>query len=388
MALPLSYSVRNLWTRRLTTALTASGMALVVLVFAAILMLAQGLQKTLVATGSYDNVVVTRKGAGAEVQSIVDRDQAAIVETEPEIAVGAGGMRLCAKELLVLISLPKRGTGKRSNVTVRGIGPASMALRPQVRLLEGRLPRSGSLEVVAGKSIAKNFTGGGLGEKLRFGMYEWTIVGLFDAGNTAFNSEIWGDAEQLMQAFRRPVYSSIIFKLRDPSRLPEVKERIEANPRLTVDVEQETVYYLKQSEATARFLRILGKALTIIFSLGATIGAMITMYAAVANRTTEIGTLRALGFQRTSILAAFLFEALFLGLTGGLVGLFFASFMQLITISMLNFQTYSELSFSFAFTPGIIIDGLLFSVIMGFVGGLLPAVRAARMNIVDSLRAG
>jgi ABC-type antimicrobial peptide transport system permease subunit len=386
MALPLSYSVRNLWTRRLTTALTASGMALVVFVFAAILMLAQGLQKTLVATGSYDNAVVTRKGAGAEVQSLVDRDQAAIIETEPEIAVGADGQRLCAKELLVLISLPKRGTDKRSNVTVRGIGPASMALRPQVRLLEGRLPRPGSLEVVAGKSVAKNFTGGGLGETLRFGIYEWTIVGLFDAGSTAFNSEIWGDAEQLMQAFRRPVYSSVIFKLRDPARFDAVKERLESNPRLTVDVEEETEYYLKQSETTAKFLRILGNALTIIFSIGATIGAMITMYAAVANRTTEIGTLRALGFQRSSILAAFLFEALFLGLTGGCIGLFLASFMQLITISMLNFQTYSELSFSFAFTPGIIINGLLFSVIMGFAGGLLPAVRAARMNIVDSLR--
>jgi ABC-type antimicrobial peptide transport system permease subunit len=386
MALPLSYSIRNLWTRRLTTALTASGMALVVFVFAAILMLAQGLQKTLVATGSFDNVIVTRKGSGAEVQSAVARDQAAIVETDPEIAVGADGKSLFAKELLVLITLPKRGTDKRSNVTVRGIGPASMALRPQVRLLEGRLPRPGSLEVVAGKSIARNFTGGGLGEKLRFGMYEWTIVGVFEAGDTAFSSEIWGDVEQLMQAFRRPVYSSVIFKLRDPARFEEVRQRLEGDPRLTLDVERETAYYLKQSEAMARFLRILGTSLTIIFSIGATIGAMITMYAAVANRTTEIGTMRALGFQRSSILAAFLFEALFLGLTGGLLGLFLASFMQLITISTLNFQTYSELSFSFALTPGIVIDGLFFSVIMGFAGGLLPAMRAARMNIVDSLR--
>jgi len=388
MALPLSYNIRNLWTRRLTTALTASGMALVVFVFAAILMLAQGLQKTLVATGSYDNVVVIRKGAGAEVQSAVARDQAAIVETDPEIAIGADGRGECAKELLVLITLPKRGTDKRSNVTIRGIGPASMALRPQVRLLEGRLPRPGSLEVVAGKSIAERFTGGGLGEKLRFGMYEWTIVGVFDAGNTAFTSEVWGDVEQLMQAFRRPVYSSLIFKLRDPARLEEVRQRIEGDPRLTLDVERETEYYLKQSEATARFLRVLGISLTIIFSLGATIGAMITMYAAVANRTTEIGTLRALGFKRGSILAAFLFESLFLGLAGGLLGLFFASFMQLITISTLNFQTYSELSFSFALTPGIVASGILFAVLMGFVGGLLPAMRAARMRIVDSLRAG
>jgi putative ABC transport system permease protein len=252
--------------------------------------------------------------------------------------------------------------------------------------VEGRLPRPGSLEVIAGRSIARNFEGGGLGEKLRFGMYEWTIVGVFDAGNTAFSSEVWGDVDQLMQAFRRPVYSSVIFKLRDPARFEEVESRIEGNPRLTLDAERETAYYLKQSEATARFLRILGNTLTIIFSLGATIGAMITMYATVANRTTEIGTLRALGFQRSSILTAFLLEALFLGLAGGLIGLFFASFMQLITISTLNFQTYSELSFSFALTPGIVFNGLFFSVIMGFAGGLLPAVRAARMSIVDSLR--
>lgn len=386
MALPLSYNIRNLWTRRLTTVLTASGMALVVFVFAAILMLAQGLQKTLVQTGSYDNVVVTRKGAGAEVQSVVARDQASVVETDPEIAIGTDGKSQCAKELLVLITLPKRGTGKRSNVTVRGIGPSSWSLRPQARLIEGRLPMPGSLEVVAGTSIARNFQGGGIGEKLRFGIYEWTIVGIMDAGNTAFSSEVWGDVDQLMQSFRRPVYSSMIFKLRDPGRFEEVKSRLEGDPRLTIDAERETDYYLKQSEATARFLRILGNTLTIIFSIGATIGAMITMYAAVANRTTEIGTLRALGFQRSSILGAFLLEALFLGLSGGLVGLFFASFMQFFTISTLNFQTYSELSFSFALTPAIVFNGLAFSVIMGFAGGLLPAVRAARMNIVDSLR--
>jgi putative ABC transport system permease protein len=222
---------------------------------------------------------------------------------------------------------------------------------------------------------------------MRFGMYEWTVVGVFDAGSTAFSSEVWGDAEQLMQAFRRPVYSSMIFKLRDPSLLQAVQQRIEGNPRLTLEAQQETAFYLKQSEALARFLRILGITLTIIFSLGAIIGAMITMYAAVANRTTEIGTLRALGFQRTSILVSFLLEALFLGLIGGCAGVFFASFMQLITIPMMNFQTFSELSFNFALTPDIAFSGLFFGLIMGFVGGLLPAFRAARMKIVDSLRA-
>ncbi len=387
MALPLSYSVRNLWTRRLTTLLTASGMALVVFVFAAILMLALGLQKTLVETGSYDNVVAIRKASDTEVQSAIDRDQAAVVETEPETATGADGKPLLAKEMLVLVTLPRLGSAKQSNVPVRGIGQSSLALRPQVRLVQGRMPRTGSLEVIAGKNVAERFAGVGVGDTLHFGLYRWTVVGIFDAGNTAFSSEVWGDAEQLMQAFRRPVFSSVIFKLRDPSKFEEVRKRLEGDPRLTLDVEQETHYYLKQSEMMAKFLRVLGISLTIIFSLGATIGAMITMYAAVATRTSEIGTLRALGFRRRAILAAFLFEALFLGLAGGIAGLLLASLMQFFTISTMNFQTFSELAFSFSLSPGIVGAGLGFAVLMGFAGGVLPAVRAARMGIVDALRA-
>ncbi len=387
MGLPLSYSIRNLWTRKLTTVLTASGMTLVVFVFAAILMLAQGLQKTLVDTGSYDNVVVIRKASSTEVQSGVDRQQAAIIEAEPEVARGADGKPLLAKEMLVLITLPRRNTVKRSNVPVRGIGAGSLRLRPQVRLVEGRLPHPGSLEVIAGRSVAERFTGGGLGETLHLGMYNCTIVGIFDAGNTAFSSEVWGNGEQLMQAFRRPVFSSVIFKLSDSSKFGEVRQRLEGDPRLTVDVKQETRYYLEQSEMMAKFLRVLGISLTIIFSLGATIGAMITMYAAVATRTGEIGTLRALGFRRTSILAAFLFEALFLGLIGGCAGLLLASLMQFFTVSTLNFQTFSELAFTFVLSPGIVFSGLSFSLVMGFVGGVLPALRAARMEIVDALRA-
>ena len=386
MAIPFSYSLRNLWTRRLTTVLTASGMALVVFVFAATLMLVAGLQKTLVQTGSYDNVVVIRKASATEIQSGVDRLQASVVDTQPEIALGADGNLLLAKEVVVLISLPKRVTGRPSNVPIRGIAATSMALRPQVRLAEGRMPRPGSLEVIAGSSVAKRFTGGGIGETLRFGMRDWTVVGTFDAGATGFSSEIWGDADQLMQAFRRPVYSSILFKLRDPAEFPKVKDRLETDPRLTVEARRETRYYSDQSEMMATFLGIMGTTLTIIFSLGAIIGAMITMYAAVANRVGEIGTLRALGFRRSSILLAFLLEAMLLGLLGGLVGIFFASFMQLLTISTVNWQTFSELAFSFTLTPGIAMKCLLFSLGMGFVGGVLPAARASRMNIVEALR--
>lgn len=387
MTIPLSYSFRNLWTRRLTTVLTALGMALVVFVFAATLMLAEGLRKTLVSTGSPDNAVVIRKGSQSEVQSGIERSQAAILESRPEVAIGPDGKRLLAKELVVLINIPKRQSGKPSNVVIRGVGETSLLLRPQIRLMSGRMPRPGSVEVIAGKNIAERFKGGGIGETLRFGMRNWTVVGVFDAGSTGFSSEIWGDVDQLMQAFRRPVYSSLIFRMRDPSQFSTMKKSIESDPRLTNETRIETRYYEDQSEAMATFLRIMGIALTVIFSVGAVIGAMITMYAAVANRVTEIGTLRALGFTRGSILAAFVFEALFLGLLGGCIGMFFASFMQLITISTMNWQSFSELAFSFSLTPAIIAKGLCFALFMGLAGGLLPAFRAARMNIVDALRA-
>jgi len=287
---------------------------------------------------------------------------------------------------VVLISLPKRGTDKPSNVIIRGIDEQSMAMRPQVRLTEGRMPRRGSAEILAGASVAQRFSGAGIGETLRFGMRDWTVVGIFDAGSTGFSSEIWGDADQLMQTFRRQAYSSVIFKLSDPSAFDAFKARIESDPRLTVEAKRETRFYADQSDVMAKFLRILGMSLTIIFSLGAVIGAMITMYAAVANRTAEIGTLRALGFQRRSILGAFLMESLLLGLIGGAVGLFFASFLQLFTISTLNFQTFSELAFSFTLTAEIVWQALGFSLVMGFVGGVLPALRASRMRIVDALR--
>lgn len=386
MVIPFSYSLRNLRTRRLTTVLTAGGMALVVFVFAAILMLAEGLEKTLVETGSHDNVVVIRKGSSAEVQSGIEREKASTVETEPEIAIGMDGRKLLAKEIVVLISLPKRQNGQPSNVVMRGIGAQSLALRPQVRLIEGRLPRFGSSEIIVGRSIYKGFRGTGINENVCCGLRNWQVVGIFDAGATGFSSEIWGDADQLMQAFRRPVYSSVIFKLRNSKEFDIVRSRLESDPRLSLEARRETKYYRDQSEMMAKFLRIFGWSLTIIFSIGAIIGAMITMYAAVANRTGEIGTLRALGFRRTSILIAFLLESLILGLTGGCTGLFLASFMQFITISTINFQTFSELAFSFTLTFDIMYKAIVFSLIMGLVGGVLPALRASRMYIVDALR--
>ncbi len=387
MPIPLRYSARNLWARKLTTALTAGGMALVVFVFAAVMMLDAGLKQTLVATGQPDNILVTRRSSGTEIQSGVDRTQAAIVESQPEIAIGPGGVSMASKEVVVLIAQPKRDTGVPTNVTVRGIGAEGLALRPQVRVISGRTFQPGSAEIVVGRSIAERFDGTGIGERLRFGGRDWIVVGVFDAGGSAFDSEIWGDGEQMIQAFRRQAFSSVAARLSDPARFDELKRRLESDPRLTLDVKRERTFYEEQSQVMSNFISYLGLTLSVIFSVGAMIGAMITMYSAVANRTAEIGALRALGFRRGSILLAFLAEALFLGLIGWVVGVALASGMQLVQISTMNWQSFSELAFRFTLTPEIVVKSLVFALAMGLAGGFLPAVRAARLKIVDALRA-
>ena len=387
MRIPFTYIVRNLVARRLTTALTAGGMALVVYVFATVLMLSAGLEATLVATGQDDNVLVIRRGSQTEVQSSIDRAQAGVVESLPDIAVGQDGQHLLSKEPVVLINLPKRESGKPSNVVIRGVTPTGLVLRPQVQVVEGRMFRPGTAEVVAGRSIASSFRGAGLGETLRFASRDWVVVGVFDAGRSGFDSEIWGDAEQMLQAFRRVGFSALLFKLADSERFDTVKQSIESDPRLTLEAKRETRFYADQSEKLSLFITYLGTTISVIFSIGAIIGAMITMYASVASRTAEIGTLRALGFSRGSILTAFLGESLLLGLLGGAIGLAGAAFMQTLSISTTNFQTFAEVAFRFVLTPGIVAAALLFALAMGFVGGFLPAARAARLKIVDALRA-
>lgn len=385
--IPLAYIARNLWVRRVTTLLTASGMALVVFVFATVLMMSEGIRATLVATGQVDNVLVLRKGAGAEINSGISRDQAAIIESLPGIATNGSGQRLVTKEPVVLNTLPKRSNGKPSNVTLRGTSAAGLELRPQVQLVEGRMFRPGTSEIIAGRSISNGFKGAGLGETLRFAQRDWLVVGVFDSGKTGFDSEIWGDSEQLMAAFRRNAYSTIVFRLSDLSAFERIKSTIEADPRLQVEAKPEIQFYAEQSEALATFINYLGLSLSVIFSIGAVVGAMITMFAAVAQRVGEIGTLRALGFRRRAVLIAFLLESLLLSLVGGLIGLFAAAWMQTVNISTVNFQTFSELAFQFKLTPKIALQTILFALFMGFLGGFIPAWRAARMTIVDCLRA-
>ena len=382
------YSYRNLLVRRLTTLLTAGGMGLVIFVFATVLMLAQGFQQTLITSGSPENAVFIRRSAETEVQSIIERKDAAIIESLSQVAVDKDWRRLAAREAVLLISLPKKETGLPSNVQVRGVTHGiSLELRSRIKIVAGREFNAGSSEILIGRNIAKKFRVPGLGGTINFVGRAWTVAGIMEASGTAFDSEIWGDVDTLMGAFKRPVYSSVIIRMRDPSALPELKETVLKDPRLVEEARREDQYYEAQSELMARFIRILGISLTLIFSLGAITGSMITMYAAVAARTSEIGTLRALGFRRVFILLAFLAEALFLSLLGAAIGLAAATFMNKFTISTMNWTTFSELTFRFLLDRRIIASSVIFAVVMGIVGGALPSIRAARMNIVSALRA-
>ena len=388
MQLPLKYILRSSISRRLTTAITVVGIALVVFVFTAVLMMANGVQKTLRSTGSDDNLLVARKAAMSEIMSIMDREAAGIIVNLPQVARAADGAPVSSKEVVAIINLSKLGGAGISNVTVRGVEEPAFQLRPQVKVVEGRMFRWGAREVIAGAGITKRFVGAQIGEKIKFGGDVWTVVGLFDADGSAFDSELWGDLNQIADAFRRSSFSTVTVRMKDPEDLAAVVRAFESDNRLQYFVaKREKKYFEEQSEMMATFIRILGIFITVIFSTGSTIGAMITMYGSVANRTTEIGTLRTLGFFRRSILLAFLIESLTLAFAGGLLGLGIASVLQFFTISTLNFGSFSELAFSFALSPSIVASALGFSLLMGLLGGFLPALRASRLDIIQALRA-
>jgi putative ABC transport system permease protein len=388
MRIPFSYIWRSLWARRLTTALTVGGVALVVFVFAGVLMLARGLEATLVETGSPDNAIVLRRSATSELSSQVDRASADVLEAEAGVARATDGRALLSREVMLVIDLYKKKSNALANVSVRGVSARAFDLRHGVRIVQGRPFQFGTHEVVVGRHIATDFKGVALGAELAFGGDRWTVVGIFDGGGTAFDSEIWGDVDQFMQAFGRPVYSSLTFRLADLRNFDQLKTRLQADPRFQyVELKHERDFYREQSQTLAQFIRILGLLVTTIFSFGAMIGAMITMYAAVANRTVEVGTLRALGFRRRSVLSAFLVESILLALVGGALGVTLAALLSFERISVVNFTSFSEIGFGFALSPGVIASALTFAVVMGIVGGFLPAVRASRLNIVNALRA-
>lgn len=387
MPLLASYSIKNAFARRLTSILTLFGIALVVFVFCAVLMLSEGLRSTLVQTGGEDNMVALRQAATTEVVSIIPREMAEVLKTHSGIAADANGVPMVTGEVLVLINQQKRSTNQPSNIPVRGVDSISLALRPNVKIVEGRMWRPGSSEIIAGRKVAENFQGCGIGEQVKFGMRNWTVVGTFEANGSGFESEVWGDIHQLMAAFERPVYSSITFQKAPGASADALSREIENDRRLTLDVMSERDYYRRQSQTFTTFIVILGTIISVVFSLGAIVGAMITMYASVANRTTEIGTLRALGFKRGTVLMAFLIESLAIATIGGLVGIALAGLLQFKELSTTNFDTFAEIAFPFRMSAPIALQAFLFSVVMGIVGGFLPAVRASRLKIVNALKA-
>ena len=390
MKIPLKYTIRNFSSRKLTTAITITGIALVVFVFVSVLMLSSGIRKTLVATGSTENILVARKAANGEISSIIMNDIYNVILTLPQVAKDAEAKPIATGDVVVIINLPKIGIeGGISNVTVRGVSAPAFELRPMVKLVEGRMFNWGAREIIVGSSIAKRFEGTQVGSTIKFAGDSWTVVGRYEADRTGFDSEIWGDVVQLQDAFNRPGgYSTITFRMTSPDQLEAIKKAFEDDNRLQqYEPKTEQQFFEEMSEFMSIFIGVLGIFITVFFSVGAVIGAMITMYAAVANRTVEVGTLRALGFQRRSVLTAFMVESILISLIGAVIGLFLASWLQFFTVSTLNFGSFSELEFSFTLTPDIVISALLFSVVMGLTGGFLPAVHASRLNIVNALRA-
>lgn len=391
MAIPLIYNIRHMQQRPVGTAATAIGIALVVAILVAALALANGFRAALVATGSPDNVIVLRKGADSELSSGVSRDAANIIRSLNDIARDpATGRQLASAEVYVNVNKPRLGQTGTSNVSVRGIDVEGLALRQSAptrfRITEGRMFQPGAPEVIVGTRIARRFANCGLGEKMRFGQREVTVVGHFSAGGSGFESEIWGDNEVLMPLFRGDVFQSLSFRLQNPGRFAAVKKLLETDPRLRVDVHRESEFYARQSELLTNLMRFAGIFISVIMAVGAIFAAMNTMFAAVGSRTREIAVLLTLGFRPGSIMLSFLAESVLLALIGGVLGCLLALPINGLTTSTTNWSSFSELAFAFRVTPIAMLAGLLFAVAMGVVGGFLPARRAAKQRLAVSLR--
>ncbi len=385
MAIPLKYNLRNLLVRRTSTLLTASSIALTVAVFITMMALATGLKEAFISTGSPRNLIVLRQNSDTETNSTVTPADFQNIKYLEGIARDGNGMPRASAETIVLINLPRVDNPQGSNVIIRGLSAMGFALRPQVRLVEGRWFRPGSREVVVSQPVSRRFANTHLGQRLRFGRSEWQVVGIFNAGGTAFDSEIWCDVNQLMNDYHRTSYSSILAETTNREALEALLVRIEEDRLLRLDAMSETDYYAKQT-STALPVQILGTFIAVIMAIGAAFAAMNAMYTAVANRTREIGTLRVLGFSRPSIWFSFAIESIMLSLLGGAIGSLVALPINGLSTGTTNFSTFSEIAFQFRVTPELIVTGLIFSGLIGLLGGSLPALKAAREQIVTALR--
>ncbi len=385
MAIPIRYNLRNLRVRWVTTLLTASSILLTVLVFMALMALATGLQISLSATGQPLNLIIMREGSQSEGSSSVARDSLQVIKYLEGIAKDQKGDPWVSPEILVLINLPRRGQTQGSNVTIRGLGPEGPSLRPQFKLLAGRYFRSGLREVIVSRRIAERFQDCVLGDRLKFAKGYWTVVGVFDAGGTAYDSEIWADANDLATDFDHEAYSTVMVRATDAGAVERLKNQIANDRRLHLKPVTEKEYYEGQTRFAAP-IKALGLFIALLMAVGACFAAMNTMYAAVARRTPEIGTLRVLGFSRLSILLSFLIESTLIAVVGGLLGCVVSPVFNLISTGTTNFATFSEVAFNFRVTPSLMLNGMIFAVFMGLLGGFFPAWHAAHENIVSALR--
>jgi putative ABC transport system permease protein len=385
MAIPISYNIRNLIVRKATTLMTAAGIAMTVAVLLAIMGLVSGLQAAFDATGDPLRVLVMRKGGNAELTSLITQQQFQTIKSFPGIAVGPDGQPVASLEVVSIVNLPTVAHPEGENVTLRGLSMRGVEMR-KLKLAEGRWFQPGQREIVIGKSIAKRYPTAQIGKQLKFGKGQWTVVGIMDAGTSAVNSEIFGDGNQVASDFNRAdTYSSALLKATDEVTATALQKSLEADRRLNVTVMTEKAYYDLQT-ISSKPIQFLGFFVCIIMAVGSCFAAMNTMYASVARRGTEVGTLRVLGFSRASILFSFLIESLLLSLIGGVIACILVLPLNNVTTGLGNFITFSETSFNFRVGPEAMAIGILFALILGAVGGLLPARQAARKEILTALR--
>lgn len=387
MAIPVIYNLRSVRARWASTIVAVLGIAGTVGVFVAMLSLAKGFKATLVSSGSPDNALVRRAGSSSEMDSGVQLDQVRVIEDAPGVARGANGP-LVTPELVVIAPFPLLSTGTDANVQVRGVSPKALEVRSKIRIVEGRFFQPGVAELIVGRNVAHTYGGLALGDTTKFGGGLWRVVGVFDAGGSAFDSEVWCDAHVLGQVYKRPenMFQSVTVHLTSSDALSAFKDSLTADPRMTVDVSREVDYYDKQSRMLTTLIVVLGSIVAAVMGIGAVFGALNTMYSAVSERSREIATMRAIGFGAGSIVVSFIFEALLISLLGGALGCLAVLPLNGLTTGAMNWQTFSHLAFAFKITPVLLSLGIIFALLMGVIGGVPPAIRAARRPIAFALR--
>jgi putative ABC transport system permease protein len=387
MAIPLIYNVRSVRARWTSTIVAVLGIAGTVGVFVAMLSLARGFKATLVASGSADNALVMRAGSSSEMMGGITLDSIKVIQDAPGIARGSNGP-LITQDVVGVMPIPLISTGTDANVQIRGVSPNVLEIRKFVKIAQGRMFNPGMSEIVVGKNASKTYSGLTVGNKIDMAGGHWEVVGVFDAGGSAFDSEIWTDSRVLNDILKRPsnIFQSATVHLDSPGSFQTLKDSLTSDPRLNVDVTREIDYYAKQSTTMTTLITVLGGFVAAIMAIGAIFGALNTMYSAVAERGREIATMRALGFNAYSVVFSFLVEALLISFIGGVIGCLVVLPLNGLTTSTMNFQTFSNLAFAFKITPELLVQGVIFALVMGVVGGLLPAVRAASLPVATALR--